>query len=637
MDSWSPPRSIQIAGGLGAGDVGDELLCRGFWDALPPGACLEVEWLPGGPAPAPGSHDPRHLYVPAAVEGASRPALPGLLVGTSPRAETMGSDAFLRFLAPRLDAFHDAGQPVDALGVGFESPGSSDAREAFRRSFLPIRSWSVVSSRSRDVLRELGVAEERIVLGADWAWSYRLRDHPQAWASSTWRELGIDAAAPLLVVNAPSRVSAPDARALAVALDRLSSSHGFQVAFFCSDARDDSGSDHAAARQVMALMERPSVLLPVIPYTPDQVHALLAAATTAVSARHQFTLQCVRAGTHVVVVGASVGLRGLCEDLDVEPVPVAGGLDADRLVEALTPPDRARCAALLQDARRRLEARAANNLVLWAGATGWGVDPRPRAALVERMSGMIWYHRMELAPGVVTPGHHWEDLWGPIRRRHREVDFQGKSVLEVGCWDGYWSFEAERLGAAEVLATDDLSQRRTVTRTVPFAIECLGSRVRYRDDVSVYELPERLQRTFDVVVFYGVLYHLRYPALALAKLRRVLATGGLLLLETAVLPDEDEPLMRWGYRAVYPTDPSSWNAVSLSCLRDLLETSYFEVELCETFLRTGRVGRGYARARAVDRLEPDPHPVPDHFLKDVATSVERDEKLVPIPEKARGR
>ncbi len=613
MDSWSPPRSIQVGAGLGAGDVGDEILCRGFWDALPPSARLDVEWEDAGAA-APSPLDDRHVH---RTSGASRPALPGLLAGTAARAETMGTDAFLRHLAPRLDAFHAAGQAVDALGVGFARPESREALDAFRRSFLPIRSWSVVSAHARDVLRDLGVPEDRIVLGADWAWCQRPRSRPQAWADVHWRGLGVDPGAPLVVLDVSLPSLAAEAPALARGLDRLGA-QGFQVAFLDSDTR---GGERGAAERTMALMARPAVRVPRAPYPPEQMEALLAPATAVVSARRQTVLQAVRAGVHAIVLADGAGPVDLCRDLEIEPVPLAGGLDPERLVAAANPADRRRCVMLLGHARRRLEARSQNNLVLWAEASGQGGDPRPRAALVERMCASTWYHRIEIAPGLVTPGQPWDALWEPMRLRHAQADFRGKSVLEVGCWDGYWSFEAERLGAAEVLATDDLSQRKVVTRNVPFVRDCLGSRVRYRDDVSVYELPERLGRAFDVVIFYGVLYHLRYPELALAQLRRVLEPGGVLLLETAVLPDEEEPVMRWGYRAIYEEDPSSWNAMSLRCLRELLTTSYFEVELCETFLRQGRVGRGYARARAVTRLVPDPHIVPDHFLKDVAANV----------------
>jgi tRNA (mo5U34)-methyltransferase len=238
-----------------------------------------------------------------------------------------------------------------------------------------------------------------------------------------------------------------------------------------------------------------------------------------------------------------------------------------------------------------------------------------RTRIVETMNSMTWYHKIELAPGLVTPGYPWEALWDPMLAYHRTVDFAGKRVLEIGCWDGYWSFEAEKLGAAQVWATDDMSQRRRQTRTVAFAIECLGSRVRYRDDVSVYAVDSCFPEKFDIVIFYGVFYHLRYPALALAKLRRVLAPGGLLLVETAALLDTDDTLMRWGHERIYANDRSTWNAPSIPCLRLLLESSYFDVPLCEVYLRQDeaqKIGRAYAKAVAVER--PDAHIVPDHFL-----------------------
>ena len=241
-----------------------------------------------------------------------------------------------------------------------------------------------------------------------------------------------------------------------------------------------------------------------------------------------------------------------------------------------------------------------------------------RDSIVKTMNSMVWYHKIELAPGIVTPGPDWEPLWEPMLERHRAVDFRGKRVLEVGCWDGYWSFEAEKLGAAEVWATDDMSQRRQVTRSVPFVIECLKSNVRYRDDVSVYEVDDLFPEKFDVVICYGVLYHLRYPVLGLAKMRKVLKTGGTLLMETAVLLDTESTDMRWGNASIYPSDVSTWNAPSVPCLRLLLESSYFDVESCETFLRqdeTRKIGRAFARAIAVERAAADRHAVPDRFLR----------------------
>jgi len=241
--------------------------------------------------------------------------------------------------------------------------------------------------------------------------------------------------------------------------------------------------------------------------------------------------------------------------------------------------------------------------------------------IIEKIDSMDWYHKIELAPGVVTPGYSWEHMWDPMLKYHRSFDFRGKRVLEVGCWDGYWSLEAEKLGAKEVWATDDVSQRHLKSPTVPFVIECLGSKINYRDNVSVYELDQHFNEEFEVVIFYGVLYHLHYPVLGLAKIRKLLKTGGTLLLETAVMLDTDEPIMKWGWDVIYPDarDTSVWNAPSIPCLKFLLETSYFNVEICETYLRQDerlKIGRAYAMATAVGWKDMDRHCFPDYFLSE---------------------
>ena len=64
-----------------------------------------------------------------------------------------------------------------------------------------------------------------------------------------------------------------------------------------------------------------------------------------------------------------------------------------------------------------------------------------------------WYHRIELPGGVTTPG------WAPISAEAYRIpdDLSGKRVLDIGAWDGYWSFEAIKRGAAQVIAIDDFS------------------------------------------------------------------------------------------------------------------------------------------------------------------------------------
>jgi len=120
-----------------------------------------------------------------------------------------------------------------------------------------------------------------------------------------------------------------------------------------------------------------------------------------------------------------------------------------------------------------------------------------RAELVERG----WWHSFELPDGTLIPGVC--DLPG-LKKRIEQFpipqDLRGKRVLDIGAWDGWYSFEMERRGA-EVLAIDNWDNPRFhQMRSV------LSSRVEYRQ-IDMYELtPERVGR-FDIVLFMGVIYH----------------------------------------------------------------------------------------------------------------------------------
>jgi tRNA (mo5U34)-methyltransferase len=75
--------------------------------------------------------------------------------------------------------------------------------------------------------------------------------------------------------------------------------------------------------------------------------------------------------------------------------------------------------------------------------------------LAERVKLNGWYHTLELAPGVVTPGMF--DLRPYVSRYGLPERLDGKRVLDIGTWDGFWAFEMERRGAAEVVASSATS------------------------------------------------------------------------------------------------------------------------------------------------------------------------------------
>jgi tRNA (mo5U34)-methyltransferase len=112
-------------------------------------------------------------------------------------------------------------------------------------------------------------------------------------------------------------------------------------------------------------------------------------------------------------------------------------------------------------------------------------------------------------------------------------NMQGMRVLDVGCCEGFFSFEAERRGAREVIAIDPVPGS---LRRLNICGEYLGSKVTGLA-CSVYDIDPKTFGTFDMVFFFGVLYHLRHPLLALEKILSVCT--GTLLMHTYSLAEND--------------------------------------------------------------------------------------------------
>ena len=159
-------------------------------------------------------------------------------------------------------------------------------------------------------------------------------------------------------------------------------------------------------------------------------------------------------------------------------------------------------------------------------------------ALRREVAALRWFHKIDLGHGIVTPGYVDTFRFLPWLRLPESLT--GKTVLDVGAWDGFYSFEAERRGAAQVLATDSYSWGGGGWGTkaaFDLARRALGSRVESRV-IDVLELSPDNVGTFDVVLFLGVLYHMRHPMLALEKVFGV--TREMAVVEThAVLRSGD--------------------------------------------------------------------------------------------------
>lgn len=141
-----------------------------------------------------------------------------------------------------------------------------------------------------------------------------------------------------------------------------------------------------------------------------------------------------------------------------------------------------------------------------------------------------WFHQIELPDGSITPGI---DKSREKLSRLKLPSLRGKSFLDVGAWDGFFSFEAEKLGAARVMATDSFVWEGRVPGYSKagfiFARGSLGSRVEDMD-IDPFDLSPEKVGLWDVVLLSGVIYHVRHPWLLLSKVASV--TRELLIIET---------------------------------------------------------------------------------------------------------
>lgn len=162
-----------------------------------------------------------------------------------------------------------------------------------------------------------------------------------------------------------------------------------------------------------------------------------------------------------------------------------------------------------------------------------------------------WYHTLELAPGVITPG--WFDLRA-VGPHVLPASLAGKRCLDVGTFDGFWAFEMERRGASEVVAVDIidprawdwpatagdelvqiLEDRKQGGAGFVIASDAFDSSVAYRE-CSVYDLDPEDVGQFDFVFMGSLLLHLRDPIRALERLRAVCAPGGIVATLDAIDP-----------------------------------------------------------------------------------------------------
>ncbi len=218
-------------------------------------------------------------------------------------------------------------------------------------------------------------------------------------------------------------------------------------------------------------------------------------------------------------------------------------------------------------------------------------DPAPvRSDASAAIRALQWWHTIDIAPGLVTPGA-WE-LRPAAQRMPWPAggDLRGLRCLDVGTMDGFWAFEMERRGAAEVVALD-LLRGNEMRPTFAVASELLGSRASFLD-LDVHDLDPEIHGRFDLVFMGYVAELLHDPIGAFQAVRRV-CSGTVIILDQVSLPLSllPRPLARVAARPGY----QEWFMFNRRGFERALDATGFDVEGTSGFL-WDRPGPGVRRA-----------------------------------------
>jgi tRNA (mo5U34)-methyltransferase len=244
--------------------------------------------------------------------------------------------------------------------------------------------------------------------------------------------------------------------------------------------------------------------------------------------------------------------------------------------------------------------------------TGLDLDMKSNEKRKLTDSYKLWWHSIDFGDGVWSDGSKLKSddelSLSPDKRMAVELEawnfpkdyFKGKSVLDIGAWDGFFSFHAEQNGASSVTALDDNSwtgkdESWSTKEGFDIAKKILGSSV--QDVVmDIFDATPENLGTFDVVLFPGVLYHLKNPYEALSIIYDLLNEGGNIFVETTVTEHlGNVPAMVFHPKRSCGNDPSNyWSPNKLGLIRMLEEIGF----IVDNFYNVAAADENY-QARAV--------------------------------------
>jgi tRNA (mo5U34)-methyltransferase len=204
-----------------------------------------------------------------------------------------------------------------------------------------------------------------------------------------------------------------------------------------------------------------------------------------------------------------------------------------------------------------------------------------------------WFHNLDLNGVPTAPAHFLGDYPNVKWRRFADAvprDLTGRTVLDIGCNAGFYSMEMKRRGATRVVGVDSDDEYLEQAR---FASSVKGLDIEFCR-LSVYDVGA-LREKFDIVLFLGVLYHLRHPLLALDLIHEHVA-GDLLLFQSMQRGSQDLPALQKDYdfwtadifdepdypkmhfiEHKYAHDWTNWWVPNRACAEAMLRSAGFEI------------------------------------------------------------
>jgi tRNA (mo5U34)-methyltransferase len=197
-------------------------------------------------------------------------------------------------------------------------------------------------------------------------------------------------------------------------------------------------------------------------------------------------------------------------------------------------------------------------------------------SLRKRIDALPWFHEIDFGDGIVSPGRTPLSVLERQASVYFKDGVEGLTVIDVGCWDGYNSFEAARRGARRVLATDHFAWSEQCWGS-PEAFELARAHLAPDVDVLDIDVPDIAEATvgrFDVVLFCGVLYHLRDPLGAIERMSAICTRT--IVVETHLdALEADRPTMVFYPDRELADDPTNWWGPNPACVVAMLQSAGF--------------------------------------------------------------